>query len=256
MSARADIGRRQAPGRSDPPRGVPLPGPKRRLVSGAHAPGSWDFLRTIAAIILPLCGDPLHLGQSCENVRKSGTSYGEGCFQDCSKQPANPRQQKSSQEACRDARSRSLLAALARYGGVSCTRALWPGMPLRSSSASSSILVVEDEPLVLMLTESIFMEAGYQTLTASDVDEAVTVLRSNAVIDLLFTDIGLRRATDGGLTLAREAVQLRPSIHVVYASARPLTRGLRTKLVDGSRFLPKPYGRGQVLAAVTNGASP
>jgi hypothetical protein len=50
-------------------------------------------------------------------------------------------------------------------------------------------------------------------------------------------------------------VRLRPSIHVVYASARPLTDRLRNKFVDRSQFLPKPYRKAQVLAAVANGVS-
>jgi len=103
---------------------------------------------------------------------------------------------------------------------------------------------------VLMLAESMLMEAGYDTLTASSLSEAITLLRSNADIDVLFTDIGLKAAVDGGLTLARKAVRLRPSIHVIYASARPLTDGLRRRFVEGSRFLAKPYRKAQVLSAL------
>jgi CheY-like chemotaxis protein len=75
-------------------------------------------------------------------------------------------------------------------------------MSMRNPTAPS-ILVVEDELLVLILTESMLTEAGYETLTASDVPEAVTLLRSNADIDVLFTDISLRSAVDGGLTLRK-----------------------------------------------------
>jgi CheY-like chemotaxis protein len=113
-----------------------------------------------------------------------------------------------------------------------------------------SVLIVEDELLVLTLTESILMEAGYETLAASDLPEAITLLRSNAEIDVLFTDIGLRSAVDGGLTLARKAVRLRPTIQVVYASARSVTDRKRNGFVDGAVFLPKPYCKAQVLATV------
>jgi CheY-like chemotaxis protein len=115
--------------------------------------------------------------------------------------------------------------------------------------APRSVLIVEDELLVLMLTESMLLEAGYETLTASTLPEAITLLKSNASIDLLFTDIGLRSAVDGGLKLARKAVRMRPSIHIVYASARCVTDGLRKRFVQGSRFLAKPYRKAQVLAA-------
>jgi CheY-like chemotaxis protein len=121
-----------------------------------------------------------------------------------------------------------------------------------TDSIAPSILLVEDELLVRMLTESILMEAGYETLTASDVSEAITHLRSNADIDVLFTDIGLRSAVDGGLAIARKAVRLRPSIHGVYASARSMTDRMRNGFVEGSRFLVKPYRKAQVLAAVSH----
>ena len=121
-------------------------------------------------------------------------------------------------------------------------------MPIARSLPS--VLLVEDEPLVLMLTESILMEAGYETQTASHVSEGLTLLRSNAEIDVLFTDIGLGDAAGGGLTLARKAVRLRPRIHVVYASARLVTEHMRGMFVKGSRFLPKPYRKAEVLAAL------
>ena len=116
--------------------------------------------------------------------------------------------------------------------------------------SAPSVLLVEDELLVLMLTESIMMEAGYETVTASHVSEALTLLRSNADIDVLFTDIGLGDAAGGGLTLARKAVRLRPAIHVVYASARPITEHMRGMFVKGSQFLSKPYRKAEVLAAL------
>ena len=121
----------------------------------------------------------------------------------------------------------------------------------RTNSIAPSILVVEDELLVRMLTESILMEAGYETLSASDVSEAIAILRSDADIDVLFTDIGLRSAIHGGLEIARKAVRLRPSIHVVYASARSVTDRMRSGFVEGSRFLVKPYRKAQVLEALS-----
>src|SRR5947207_13111725 len=92
-------------------------------------------------------------------------------------------------------------------------------MPTRRQSAPS-ILIVEDELLVLMPTESMLMEAGYETAITWDMPEAVMLLRSNADIDVLFTDITLRDAVDGGLILAEKAVRLRPAIRVLYASTR------------------------------------
>src|SRR3954453_2260321 len=80
--------------------------------------------------------------------------------------------------------------------------------------------------------------------------DAVVVLKSNADIDVLFTDIALKEAPKGGLKLAHKAVRLRPGIHVVYSSGQPLTDRMRNGFVEGSEFLPKPCRKGQVLEAV------
>src|SRR5438067_2365859 len=74
-------------------------------------------------------------------------------------------------------------------------------------SGMTSILIVEDETLVLALTESILRQAGYKTLTAADTSEAIAILRSEPDIDVLLTDIGLKKSVDGGLSLARRAVR-------------------------------------------------
>jgi len=104
-----------------------------------------------------------------------------------------------------------------------------------------TILVVEDEPTVLMLAESILKDAGYQTLTASDVAQAMAVIAADNPIDLLFTDIGLKEAELGGIELAREARGLHPEMRVIYATGQTVTDGMRELFVEGSALLPKPY---------------
>ena len=70
-----------------------------------------------------------------------------------------------------------------------------------------AVLVVEDEVLILMLAQSILREAGYETLTATDEAEANAILRSGVRVDVLFTDIELKKSRDGGLALAQQAVR-------------------------------------------------
>ena len=112
------------------------------------------------------------------------------------------------------------------------------------------VLTVEDDEQVRVLAESILKEEGYETLSASDANEALVLLRSDQKIDILFTDIQLATNFQGGLDLAEEAVRLRPKIPVVYSSGRDLTDGMRALFVEHSIYLHKPYDPAQLTAAV------
>ena len=54
------------------------------------------------------------------------------------------------------------------------------------------ILIVEDDVFTREIAEIIIQDWGHHTLSASDVDEALTLLRSPQHIDALFTDIYLK----------------------------------------------------------------
>ena len=104
------------------------------------------------------------------------------------------------------------------------------------------VLVVEDDEQVRVLAESAIQEEGHQTLTAANVDEALALLRDDKEqIDLLFTDMKLWADPQGGIVLAREAVEARPGLRVLYTTGQGVTDGMRALFVDGFSFLGKPY---------------
>jgi CheY-like chemotaxis protein len=67
------------------------------------------------------------------------------------------------------------------------------------------ILVVEDDVFLLQIMEMTIQDWGHHTLSASDVDEALFLLRSPQKIDVLFTDIYLKTEVLGGCELAHQA---------------------------------------------------
>ncbi|WP_148304164.1 ATP-binding protein [Pseudomonas solani] len=79
-----------------------------------------------------------------------------------------------------------------------------------------SILVVEDADVVRMLTVEVLEEFGYQVMEACDGQQALAILRSDATIDLLLTDIGLPGMN--GQELAAVARDLRPGLRVLFAT--------------------------------------
>jgi CheY-like chemotaxis protein len=111
------------------------------------------------------------------------------------------------------------------------------------------ILVVEDDFFIRELAESMIRDWGHQTLSASDVPEALIHLHSPATIDALFTDVYLRAEVHGGCNLAREAAMLRPMLRILYTTGS-VTDSLHALFASGAHFLPKPYTEDQLELSV------
>jgi DNA-binding NtrC family response regulator len=112
------------------------------------------------------------------------------------------------------------------------------------------ILVVEDDVFIREIAEIMIQDWGHRTLSASDVDEALSLLRSPQHIDALFTDIYLKTAVLGGCELAREAISLRPKLRVLYTTGNSITDKMKALLVEGAYFLRKPYTQHQLQDSV------
>jgi len=108
------------------------------------------------------------------------------------------------------------------------------------------VLVVEDEPTVLVLAASIIESLGHQALTASNGGQALALVEGDGPIDLIFTDINLGDDGPNGLDIATAARARYPTVKVAYVSGELLTDGIRALMVEGSSFLPKPYTPEQI----------
>ena len=114
------------------------------------------------------------------------------------------------------------------------------------------ILIVEDDVFIREIADMMIQDWGHQTLTASDVDEALDILRSPQPIDALFTDIYLKSAVLGGCDLALQAIALRPKLRVLYTTGNTVTEKMKALLVEGTHFLRKPYTENQLQDSVRN----
>jgi CheY-like chemotaxis protein len=124
---------------------------------------------------------------------------------------------------------------------------------MKSENANpTTVLVVEDEPTVRALAESIIEALGYMILSAANAREAIALLEQDEPIDILFTDINMPDGPDAidGLELAREAVKLCPGLRVIYTTGHGQTDGLTALFVEDATFLPKPYRVKQLTEAV------
>src|SRR5207237_6805862 len=71
------------------------------------------------------------------------------------------------------------------------------GRPDVEQAPAGRILVVEDDPEVLDVAVEMLRGFGYEVLTAPDGPSALAVLRRDAEIDVLFTDIVMPRGMNG-----------------------------------------------------------
>jgi PAS domain S-box-containing protein len=112
---------------------------------------------------------------------------------------------------------------------------------LRSAQESAgTVLIVEDEPAVLEVASDIFDSLGYDVLTATDAREAVTVLETDAAIDVMFSDVIMPNGMNG-VELSRRAREMRPSLKILLASGYPMSALPSEGLGPGVSFISKPY---------------
>lgn len=105
----------------------------------------------------------------------------------------------------------------------------------------ATILVVEDEDQVRVLTESFLQSGGHTTLSASSTEQALALLSAEQTIELLFTDISLQGELEAGLQLAIKATEIHPGLKVLYTTGQGVTDGMMALFVENSAVLPKPY---------------
>ena len=104
-----------------------------------------------------------------------------------------------------------------------------------------TVLVVDDEDSLRALMTEVLSELEYRVHKAADGPMALDILRTDAGIDLLITDVGLPGGMNGR-DLARAARALRPTLKVLfvtgYAEAAVLSHG---DLEPGMHLMTKPF---------------
>jgi PAS domain S-box-containing protein len=108
------------------------------------------------------------------------------------------------------------------------------------------VLVVEDDPLVRMSAVDMTEALGFTPLEAADAPSALKILRTDARIDVLFTDIGLPGMR--GHELAAKALEIRPGLRIVFASGYGETDEGQT--IKDAAHLGKPYEQDQLAEAL------
>jgi CheY-like chemotaxis protein len=108
------------------------------------------------------------------------------------------------------------------------------------AATGETVLVVEDEPVVRGVILEMLGEQGYRTLEAVDGPAGLKILRGDARVDLLVTDVGLPGMN--GRQLADQARETRPGLKVLfitgYAESVAKADGF---LQPGMEMITKPF---------------
>jgi CheY-like chemotaxis protein len=105
-----------------------------------------------------------------------------------------------------------------------------------------SVLIVDDEPLILELLAEMLKDMDCEVWTARDGVEALQILEHNPHITALLTDVNMPRMS--GRELVERALRLREGLQVLLLSGRE-SDGL------GYPIVRKPFAREELQAVMS-----
>ena len=116
---------------------------------------------------------------------------------------------------------------------------------------TGTVLVVDDEGLVLTMAETILSEFGYKVLTANSGQKALALLgRTDAKVDLVITDLVMPGM--GGRELTERIRQLDARLPVMPTSGYVLSEDQ----VGSAGYLQKPFTSTELLRKVKTALTP
>jgi DNA-binding NtrC family response regulator len=120
-------------------------------------------------------------------------------------------------------------------------------MPFTQSSRKPTVLVVEDEVLILFSVAEELRDAGFEVLEASNADDAIVALETNPEVTILFTDIDMPGSMDG-LKLSAMVRKCWPQVQIIVTSGHLKVR--QEDLPDAGQFFAKPYNLSSLVSTL------
>jgi CheY-like chemotaxis protein len=115
---------------------------------------------------------------------------------------------------------------------------------------TETILVIEDEELLLDLVVSLFEQYGYTVLTSPDGEEAISIYEKNhSAIHLVVTDLGLPKMN--GWQAFQKMKEINPNVKAILATGY-LEPHEKNQFLEGgiSEIVPKPYEPSELLRKI------
>jgi PAS domain S-box-containing protein len=137
------------------------------------------------------------------------------------------------------------------YQPSPCLDAAAAPAPQRTPSGSATILIVEDELAVRTVIRRTLGRLGYSILEATDGEGGLAVMKTDAVIDLLITDVMMPGMN--GHIFAEKALVERPGLPVIFVSGySPSNISELSSPASPHAFLQKPFRVSQLAEMVSD----
>jgi two-component system cell cycle sensor histidine kinase/response regulator CckA len=110
----------------------------------------------------------------------------------------------------------------------------------RARTKGETLLLVEDQEGLRVLTMNLLQRPGYTALVAKSGEEALRLVEEHTAFDILLTDVVMPGG--GGPDLTREILGLRPGLRVLYMSGYIDDIIVQHRVLEpGIAFLQKPF---------------
>lgn len=116
-------------------------------------------------------------------------------------------------------------------------------------AGADPVLLVDDDPIVALVTRDALEERGFEVVSADSAAEAVRIMAEPRSWSGLITDIDLGPGDDG-FAVARAARERHPDLAVIFISGHEQGR-YSVYGVQPSRFIAKPFDPRRVADALT-----
>jgi len=119
------------------------------------------------------------------------------------------------------------------------------GTVAKCTATAPVVLLVDDEPILLRITQRMLQQRGFTVVAAPDATAALDLLVAGPPFDLMVTDVGLRGVS--GTELARRMRRQLPELRVLFVSGFDAsTLRLEGSMGPRDAFLGKPYSAGEL----------
>ncbi len=119
------------------------------------------------------------------------------------------------------------------------------------SEDQSTVLLVEDEPLIRLFISELLEEAGFKVVEAANALEALVILEAGLRVNVLLTDVDMPAGCNG-FELAHRVHRSWPEAEILIMSGRQWPE--QGDLPPGAAFLAKPCPNEAIVSHVISAA--
>lgn len=124
--------------------------------------------------------------------------------------------------------------------------------PTHEQKCGGTILVIDDEEMLIMLLSDFLSNSGYKVLTANNGLEGLEVFKKNKdQIDLIVSDIGMPKM--GGMETFIKIKEIKPDVKLIFSSGfLEIDKKEELKKHGALGFIQKPYQGDEIREMISN----